>query len=254
MLYKYKIAFQTEKKILGAIIGHEADIILNLDKPYPPLLRRPAYPASPRAREALEINIKNLIYSSFLKKVVHYAQVESTAPVIIIQHNGKSRMVRYFRTPNTYTIPDIYPIPRIHETLTQLSQAKLFTATNALKGFNQDFSTDNSRKRLSIMANVEYIYLLKNAIRYRNSPSHYQRIMKTILPEELSEGWLIIYIDDIIIFSETGENNLTRLERVLKKIVQVNMKISLKKGHFAYSELKELGHVVSELSLDIDKS
>ncbi|MBW0525611.1 hypothetical protein O181_065326 [Austropuccinia psidii MF-1] len=88
----------------------------------------------------------------------------------------------------------------------------------------------------------------------KNSPSHYQRMMNTIFPEELSEGWLIIYIDDIIVCSETWENHLKRLERVLQNIVQVNMKISLKRCHFAYSELKALGHVVSVLSLGLAKN
>ncbi|MBW0535225.1 hypothetical protein O181_074940 [Austropuccinia psidii MF-1] len=88
----------------------------------------------------------------------------------------------------------------------------------------------------------------------KNAPSHYQRMMNTIFPEELSEGWPIIYIDDIIICSETWDSHLSRLERVLKQIVQVNMKISLKKCHVAYSELKELGNVVSGLSLGIDKN
>ncbi|MBW0588527.1 hypothetical protein O181_128242 [Austropuccinia psidii MF-1] len=88
----------------------------------------------------------------------------------------------------------------------------------------------------------------------KNAPSHYQRMMNTIFIEELSEGSLIIYIDDIIVFSETCDNNLSRQERVLQKIVQVNMKISLKDFHFAYTELKALGHVVSGLSLGIDKN
>ncbi|MBW0536791.1 hypothetical protein O181_076506 [Austropuccinia psidii MF-1] len=83
-----------------------------------------------------------------------------------------------------------------------------------------------------------------------NAPSHYQMMMNTIFPEE----WLIIYTDDIIICSETWDNNLTRLERVLQKIVQVNIKISLKKYHFPYSELKALGHIVSGLTLSIDKN
>ncbi|MBW0531500.1 hypothetical protein O181_071215 [Austropuccinia psidii MF-1] len=88
----------------------------------------------------------------------------------------------------------------------------------------------------------------------KNAPYHYQRMMRNIFPEELSEGWKIIYIDDIIIFSETWKNNLTRLERVLQKIAQVNMKISLKKCHFAYSELKALGHIVSGLRFGIDEN
>ncbi|MBW0502166.1 hypothetical protein O181_041881 [Austropuccinia psidii MF-1] len=82
-LYKYKSAFETEKQPQGAIIGHEVDIILNVDKAYPPLLRRPPYPGSPRAREALEVHIKELMDLGVLKKV------EVTTPVIVIWNNGK---------------------------------------------------------------------------------------------------------------------------------------------------------------------
>ncbi|MBW0479500.1 hypothetical protein O181_019215 [Austropuccinia psidii MF-1] len=48
LLYECKELFASEKEPLGAIFGHEVDIILNFDTPYPPLLRRPAYPASPK--------------------------------------------------------------------------------------------------------------------------------------------------------------------------------------------------------------
>ncbi|MBW0562491.1 hypothetical protein O181_102206 [Austropuccinia psidii MF-1] len=61
LLFKFKNAFATDKEPLGSVIRHEVDIILNVEKPYPPLLRRPDYPASPRAREALEVHIKELI-------------------------------------------------------------------------------------------------------------------------------------------------------------------------------------------------
>ncbi|MBW0529876.1 hypothetical protein O181_069591 [Austropuccinia psidii MF-1] len=118
LLFKYKNAFETDKEPLGAIIEHKVDIILNVEKPYPPLLRRPAYPDGPRVREALEVHIKELIDLGVLRKVGHNEQVEVTTPFIITSHNGKSRMVGDFRVLNTYTIPDRYPIPRIHETLT----------------------------------------------------------------------------------------------------------------------------------------
>ncbi|MBW0492243.1 hypothetical protein O181_031958 [Austropuccinia psidii MF-1] len=55
---KYKDAFATDKEPLGAIIGHEVDIIVNVEKSYPPLLRIPAYPARLRVREALEVHIE----------------------------------------------------------------------------------------------------------------------------------------------------------------------------------------------------
>ncbi|MBW0540256.1 hypothetical protein O181_079971 [Austropuccinia psidii MF-1] len=59
LLYDHRGAFASDKDPLGAIIGHEANIILNIERPYPPLLRRPAYPASPKSREALESHINN---------------------------------------------------------------------------------------------------------------------------------------------------------------------------------------------------
>ncbi|MBW0561493.1 hypothetical protein O181_101208 [Austropuccinia psidii MF-1] len=87
-----------------------------------------------------------------------------------------------------------------------------------------------------------------------NAPSHFQRMMNEIFPEEPSEGWLIIYIDDMIVCSKTWEEHMYRISRVLTKIQSVNMKISFKKCHFVFKELKALGHVVSGLSLVIDKN
>ncbi|MBW0477913.1 hypothetical protein O181_017628 [Austropuccinia psidii MF-1] len=142
----------------------------------------------------------------------------------------------------------------MHDTLTKLSQAKFITAMDALKGFHQNVLTDNAKNLLSIMVHCGIFEYLRMPFGIKNAPSHYQRMMNTIFPEELSEGWLFIYIDDIMVCSEAGDSQLIRLERVLQKIVQVNMKISLEKCHFAYSELKALGHVVSGLSLGIDKS
>ncbi|MBW0517712.1 hypothetical protein O181_057427 [Austropuccinia psidii MF-1] len=254
LLFKYKNAFATEKEPLGAIFGYEVDIILNVKKHYPPLLKKPAYLDIPRAQEALEVHIKELMNLGLLRKVGNYKQAEVTTPVIIAWHNVKSRMVGDFRALNTYTIPDRYPIPRIHETLTQLSQAKFITAMDALKGFNQNVLTDNAKRQLRIIVYCQSFEYLRIPFGIKDAPSHYQRMMNTIFPEELSEGWLIIYIDDIIVCSETWENHFTRLERVLQKIVQGNMNISLKKCHFAYSELKALGHVVSGLSLCIDNN
>ncbi|MBW0587997.1 hypothetical protein O181_127712 [Austropuccinia psidii MF-1] len=156
LLFEYKNAFATDKEPLGAIIGHEVDIILNVEKPYPNSQRRPAYPASPRAREALEVHFKELMDFGVLRKVGHNEQIEVTTPVIIAWHNGKSRMVGDFRALNTYTIHDRYPIPRIHETLTQLSQTKFITAMDALKGFHQNVLTDNAKRLLRIIVHWNF--------------------------------------------------------------------------------------------------
>ncbi|MBW0502112.1 hypothetical protein O181_041827 [Austropuccinia psidii MF-1] len=53
VLYTYKNSFASDNEPLGAIKGHEVDITLNIDRTYPPVLRRPAYLANPGAKEAL---------------------------------------------------------------------------------------------------------------------------------------------------------------------------------------------------------
>ncbi|MBW0549643.1 hypothetical protein O181_089358 [Austropuccinia psidii MF-1] len=83
LLYDHREAFASDKEPLGVIIGHEVDIILNIERPYPPILRRAAYPASPKSREALEINIKELLDLGLIGKFGHNEEVELTKPVIV---------------------------------------------------------------------------------------------------------------------------------------------------------------------------
>ncbi|MBW0556604.1 hypothetical protein O181_096319 [Austropuccinia psidii MF-1] len=123
LLYDHTEAFASDKEPLGAIIGQEVDIILNTERPYTPLLRRPAYPESPQSSEALEIHNKKLLDLGVIRKVGQNKEVEITTPVIVAWHNGKSRMVGDFRALNTYTVPDRYQIPKTQISLTQISQA-----------------------------------------------------------------------------------------------------------------------------------
>ncbi|MBW0583331.1 hypothetical protein O181_123046 [Austropuccinia psidii MF-1] len=83
LLYDHREAFASDKEPLGAIICHELDIILNIERPYPPLLRRPAYPESPKSREALEIHIKELLDLCVIRKAGHNEEVDITTPVIV---------------------------------------------------------------------------------------------------------------------------------------------------------------------------
>ncbi|MBW0534436.1 hypothetical protein O181_074151 [Austropuccinia psidii MF-1] len=254
VLYTYKNAFASDNEPLGTIKGNEVDITLNIDRPYPPVLRRPAYPASTIAREALEKHIQEFLQLGVLMKVGHSEEVEVTTPVIIAWHNDKSRMVRDLRALNAYTVPDRYPIPRIEETLIQLSKAKYKTSTDALKGFHQNDLIPKTRKSLRIITHCGIYEYLRMPFGIKNAPSHYQRMMNTIFLTELSEDWLIIYIDDIIICFDPWSLHLERLARVLDEAIGVNMKISLKEFNFGFEELKAVGHIVSGLSLGIEKN
>ncbi|MBW0577163.1 hypothetical protein O181_116878 [Austropuccinia psidii MF-1] len=125
---------------------------------------------------------------------------------------------------------------------------------DALKGFHQNVVTPRARKYLRIIVHCGVYEYLRMPFGIKNTPSHFQRMMNEIFPEEPSEGWLIIYIDDIIVFFKTWEEHMYRWSIVLTEIQSVRMKISLKKCHFGLKELKALGHFVSGLSLGIDKN
>ncbi|MBW0510374.1 hypothetical protein O181_050089 [Austropuccinia psidii MF-1] len=246
--------FASDKEPLGAIIGHEVDIILNIERLYPPLSKRHAYPEIPKSREALEIHIKELLDLGVIRKVGHNEGVEVPTPVIVEWYNGKSRMVGDFRALKTYTVPDRYPMPKVQIALTQISQEVYITTVDALKGFHQNVVTPRARKYLRIIVHCGVYEYLSIPFSIKNAPSHFQRMMNEIFPEELSEGWLIIYIDDIIVCLKTWEEHMYRLSRSLTKVQSVNMKLSAKKCHFGFEELKALGHVVYGFSLVIEKN
>ncbi|MBW0532803.1 hypothetical protein O181_072518 [Austropuccinia psidii MF-1] len=229
-------------------------MILNIERTYRPLLRIPAYPESPKSREALEIYIKKLLDLGVIRKVGHNDQVEITTPFIVACNIGKSKMVGDFGALNTYTVPDRYPIPKIQTSLTQISHVLYISPMDALKVFHRNVVTPRARKYLRIVVHCGVYEYLRMPSGIKNAPSHFQRMMNEIFPEELSEGCLIFNIDDIIFCPKAWEENIYRLSRVLNKIQSVNMEISSRKCHFGFKELKALGHVVSGLSLGIDKS
>ncbi|MBW0529224.1 hypothetical protein O181_068939 [Austropuccinia psidii MF-1] len=117
-----------------------------------------------------------------LRNVGHNEEVEVTTPVIITWNNDKSRMVGHFRALNDYTIADRYPIPRIHETLTQLPRARFIMSMDALQGFHKNFLTPHSWKLLRNISHCGISEYLRMPFGIKNATSHYQRMINTILP------------------------------------------------------------------------
>ncbi|MBW0463075.1 hypothetical protein O181_002790 [Austropuccinia psidii MF-1] len=88
----------------------------------------------------------------------------------------------------------------------------------------------------------------------KNAPAHFQRMMDTIFQEEILQGWMVVYIEDIIIYSETWGDHVQYIDRVLSKCTPINLKASLKKCNFGQQELLALGNKVSGLRLAIDQN
>ncbi|MBW0516004.1 hypothetical protein O181_055719 [Austropuccinia psidii MF-1] len=237
ILRKSRPAFAIGKKPLGKVIGHDIKLYLDVERPSPPMLRRPAYPAGLETRKEIEKHINEVLDMDVIRKIGHDEIVEITTPVLITWHDGKSRLCGDLRSLNSYTIADRYPIPRIPHALEKLEKAKYITKMVCMKGFDQNIA-------LCHMGTYEYTGM---PFDITNGGAHFQRMTDTIFQEEILEGWMVVYIYDIIEYSETLEGDVQYIDRVLSKCTPINLKISLKKCNFGQQELLALGHKVSGL-------
>ncbi|MBW0565000.1 hypothetical protein O181_104715 [Austropuccinia psidii MF-1] len=94
---------------LGKITGHDIELYLDVERPYPPMLRRPPYTASLETRKEIEKHINDLLEMDFIRKMGHNEILEITTPVLITWNDGKSRLCGDFRALNNYTKADCEP-------------------------------------------------------------------------------------------------------------------------------------------------
>ncbi|MBW0477247.1 hypothetical protein O181_016962 [Austropuccinia psidii MF-1] len=123
-LRKNRLTFGIGEEPLSKLRGHDIELYLYLEIPYPPMLRKPPYSASLENRKEIEKHLSELPDMDLIRKIGHNGIVDLTTPVIITWHDGKSRFCEDFRELNNYTKADSYPIPRIPPALDKLSKSK----------------------------------------------------------------------------------------------------------------------------------
>ncbi|MBW0573785.1 hypothetical protein O181_113500 [Austropuccinia psidii MF-1] len=217
MLRKNRPAFAIGEEPLGKIKGHDIELYLDVERPYPLLLRRPYYPASLETRKEIEKHINELLDMDVIRKIGYNEIVEINTSVLITWHDGKARLCGDFRTLNNYTKADRYPIPKIPHAMDKLAKAKYITRMDCMKSFHQDGVKPNSMKLLRIICHMGIYEYTRMPFGIRNAPAHFQSIMDTILQEEILECWMV-------------------------------------KCNFGRQELLALGNKVSGLSLAIDQN
>ncbi|MBW0490297.1 hypothetical protein O181_030012 [Austropuccinia psidii MF-1] len=92
MLRKNRPAFAIDEEPLGKIRGHDIGLYLDVERPYPPMLRRPPYPASLETRKEIEKHVNELLDMDFIRKIGHNEIVEITTPALITCNDGKYRL------------------------------------------------------------------------------------------------------------------------------------------------------------------
>ncbi|MBW0511160.1 hypothetical protein O181_050875 [Austropuccinia psidii MF-1] len=122
MLRKNRPAFDIGEEPLGKIKGHDIELYLDVERPYPPMLRRPPYPEILETMKEIEKHINELLEMDVIRKIGHNEIVDITTPVLITWNDGKSRLYGDFRALNNYTKADRHPIPRIPHALDKLEK------------------------------------------------------------------------------------------------------------------------------------
>ncbi|MBW0469710.1 hypothetical protein O181_009425 [Austropuccinia psidii MF-1] len=157
-----------------------------------------------------------------IRKIGHNERVELTSPVLITWHDGKSRLCGDFRALNNCTKSDRYSIPRIPHALDKLEKAKYITKIDCMKGFHQNGVKPSSMK---LLINICHMGIYEyNTIPFgiKNESADFQRMMETIFEEVILEFWIVGHIDDIMIYSETWEDYLQYIDRVLRGKLQIS--------------------------------
>jgi len=146
---------------------------------------------------------------------------------------------------------DAYPLPRIEESLDALTGAKWFSTLDLASGYNQVPVADKDRAKTAFCTAFGLFEFNRMPFGLCNAPSTFQRLMERIFGDQSFQS-LLLYLDDVIVFSTTIEQHLQRLELVLDRLRQQNLKIKLSKCCFFQPEVRYLGHVVSSTGVSTD--
>ena len=167
-------------------------------------------------------------------------------PVILVpKKNGKWRMVVDYRKLNDITIKDAYPLPYIEEILFSIgNKVKYLTTLDLFSGFHQIPMEKEDRDKTcftTMFGNYNYKVMPFGLC---NAPATFQREMNRIfLP--LIGKCMFIYMDDLVIFSDTLEQHILDLQKVFDIIKENGLKANLSKCHFIKQEVEVLGHILS---------
>ena len=169
----------------------------------------------------------------------------ASAIVLVRKKDGRLRFCIDLRKLNNRTVKDAYSLPRIESILDSLGGAQIFSTLDLKAGYWQVETAEECKAYTAFTCGPLGFYECDTMpFGATNAPATFQRLMHDCLGE-LNMNWCIVYLDDIIIFSDTKEEHLKRLEAVFQKLCAAGLKLKPSKCFFFREEIEYLGHVVS---------
>jgi len=180
----------------------------------------------------------------------------STSPwasnlVVVTKKDGSLRLCVDYRGVNNITRKDSYPLPRITDCLDALGPAKYFSTFDLRSGYFQIAMEEADRDKTSFITRRGSYRFTAMPFGLCNAPASFQRLMD-IVTIGLNYEICLVYLDDIILFSQTIEEHLKRLRLLLGRLRSANLKLKPSKCFLLQKKVNFLGHVISEGSIATD--
>jgi hypothetical protein len=217
-------------------VSHHIDLI-----PRASLPNKAAYRLTPRENEEFKRQVQDLMDKGLVREILSPCVVLT---VLSLNKDGGWRMCTNSREINMITIRYRFPLPRMDDLMDCLSGANFFSKIDLKSGYHQIHMREGDEWRTSFKTNEGFYEWLVMLFGLTNE------VLK-----EFIRKFVIVYLDDIMIFSKTEEEHLKHLAKVMKRLQQEKLLINMKKYSFMKIELIYLGFFIStdKLKMDPDK-
>jgi len=245
VLNTYRDLFDLTSPGRTSVIRHE----IRLEDNHPITLK-PYYRKSPLENDFLEKEINKMLE----EKIISPSESPWSAPVVIVKKkNGKFRLCVDYRRLNSITKRDQYPLPRIDELLDSFKNARYFLIIDLVSGFWQVEMQQEDRQKTAFITKQGLFEFNIMPFGLTNAPATFQRLMNTIFREYIDK-FIVVYIDDITIYSKTFDEHLQHLRSTFTKLREAGLKVQPDKCQFGKTSLSFLGYIIGKNGIKPDPS
>ena len=200
-------------------------------------IRQAPYRMAPDKKDYLKQEIAYMLENDIIRE----SNSPWASPTILVAKPKGYRVCIDYRKVNAVTIPDSYPLPRIEDIIDQVGHATFITTLDLMKGY-YGIRLAEEAKEISAFVTPFGLYEFNVlAFGFRNAPATFQRMVNDVVRG--IEG-IEVYIDDIVIFTDTWEDHVCKLKLLFDRLREANLTVNLDKSVFVKTEVTYLGHRV----------
>ncbi|GJY80363.1 putative nucleotidyltransferase, ribonuclease H [Tanacetum coccineum] len=212
-----------------------------------PISKAP-YRMAPIELKELKDQLQELLERGFIRPSVS----PWGAPVLFVKKkDGSMRLCIDYRELNKITIRNRYPLPRIDDLFDQLQGAKHFSKIDLRSGYHQLRVKEQDISKTAFRTRYGHYEFLVMPFGLTNAPAVFMDLMNRIFHEFLDK-FVIVFIDDILVFSKSKEEHEDHLRTVLQILRQEKLYAKFSKCEFWLSRVAFLGHIVSSEGITMD--